>query len=91
MITPAVEEIADKLLGIDITTRGLRLLPYIQHCILNAIIMDKETISKEEEDILDDWVVVGYIRVEKGRLKCSKTFWDASCEILWEAYANYED
>ena len=91
MLTPDIEELADKLLGTDFNTCMLRLIPYLHHTIINAGLLDVERMNSEEQEIVMLWQTMGYLTANKGRLTCSRAFWTAMSEILWESYANYED
>jgi len=78
------QETKDKF---NITLPELRLLPYLQCCLLNHHPIDPRRITSEERDILRAWRDDGKITFSS---TCpptiSKEFWDYMNEVLWESY-----
>lgn len=86
-VTGKITEKAKELLNLDnISTRELRLMPYIQYTMMNNQTIDPNKISKEERGILADWRSRGFILGGASGLAISKDFWDAINEILWLGY-----
>lgn len=90
-LTDKVNQCAIATLGRPITQRELRLMPYVQHVMLNEQRLDPRKVSVAERDILKDWHDEGWIEGGAAGMAMSKVFWDALCEILWLAYVDYEE
>jgi hypothetical protein len=75
-----------ELLGYEITQEELRLMPYIQYCVLNDQNISPSHVNKKEREILSGWRYKGYISAPSASLKISKFFYDAICELLWLGY-----
>lgn len=94
-VTPQIKELSKKLLGYEIGVRELRLMPYVQYCL-----MDSERVSRineEESEILVKWYDSGFITqgmTDSGRvmigekLKVTHEFWTSMNEILYFSYAD---
>ena len=71
----------------QIDTKKLRLLPYLQHCLMNSFPIDPMKIDSEERQILQDWRDKGFITFSMTEpCTCTKEFWNKMCEILYETY-----
>lgn len=70
-----------------ITKEELRLMPYLQYCLMNNQSIDPCKISSEERKILSRWQKEGKI-TRSCIYGCSitKEFWDQMAEILYETY-----
>lgn len=90
VLTDKVNEIAKKMIGREITTRELRLLPYIQYVMTNEQKIDIRKINQEEREILSKWRKDGFIEGGASGLAITKEFWNFVCEIVFEAYVAYE-
>ena len=91
MLTERVLEVAKKQLKVeDFTVRELRLMPYVQHCVMNQLNLLPDRINQDERDILSKWRENGWLIGGASDLSVTKQFWNAMHEILWEAYADYE-
>jgi hypothetical protein len=86
MLTEKVQEKAKELLGIELTVLELRLMPYLQYCVMNTISLRRT--SSEEMNILTEWQNKGWLTLDGGMAILTKDFWDAMHEILWIAYTN---
>lgn len=87
MVTDEVRLKAKQILGIeDISKSELRLMPYIQYCMVNDQIIDPIKVNQEERDILSVWREKGWMKGGASGLSISKEFWDAIHEILWISY-----
>jgi len=85
-LTDDISKKATELLGIDITVRELRLMPYIQYVMMNDQRIEPRKINKEEREILSKWRDKKWIEGGASGLTITKTFWDAINEILWLGY-----
>ena len=90
ILTPEIVELGKELLGEELTTRALRLLPFIQYTIMNSKIMDQRSINSEERDTIGSWTQKGFISFHNNKLKVSREFYDAMNEILWQSYVDID-
>lgn len=87
-LTEDIQNVAYKHFGHNIMQTDLRLMPYIQYCIMNQQRLDPLKINKAERECLSDWRAEGHILGGAGEpIRCTKQFWDAMSEILWLGYA----
>ena len=78
------EELATKY---NVTLKELRLIPYVQYCLLNHTPIDIRRVDEEELEILEKWKSDNKIHEsDDNRLSCTKEFWDWMNAILWESY-----
>lgn len=78
------QEMKDKF---DITLPELRLLPYLQCCLINHQPIDPKKITAEERNILIAWRDDGKISFSMTNAPTiSKEFWNYMNEVLWESY-----
>lgn len=86
------QEVADKareLLGEDITTTELRLMPYLQYCAVNGLCLDRRRINKRETGFLSKWEDQGRLATSP-KMELSEEFWHTMCELIWLAYVRPE-
>ena len=89
VLTQEITNLSLELLGEEITTEQLRLLPYIQFCMMNSGYIDLTRINQSEWKCLFTWKANGnFDIVEDGKRIVSMTreFWDAMNAILYVAY-----
>ncbi len=86
MMTVEVKEISTKFLGREITVRELRLLPYVQDCLMNNRQLSREHLNAEEGIILAAWIAKGYITGSILSPELTKEFYDFMCEVLYYSY-----
>ena len=55
VLTPEVQEVANNLLGYELTVRELRLMPYLQYTVMNDKRINPNHINPEEREILSKW------------------------------------
>lgn len=80
-LTPEIK----KKYGVSI--KQLRLLPYLQDCLMNSRPIDPNKIDAEERKILQEWRDQGHITFSMSETcTCTKKFWDIMSEILYDAY-----
>jgi hypothetical protein len=88
MLTPEVKALALKLLGKEITTVELRLMPYIQYTLMNSKRIDVSRVNSDDRAIMSDWRARGWLDGGASEMSVSKEFWDAMHELLWVSYAS---
>lgn len=86
VLTEKIQSIAKEKLGREITVLELRLMPYIQFVMMNEQKLDIRKINEKEKKILHQWRLEEYIEGGASGMSITKEFWDAMCEILFEAY-----
>lgn len=89
-ISDAVDTAARAKLGRSITQMELRLMPYVQYCLMNDENIDPARINQQEREILAQWRIDGWIGGGASELRCSKDFWDGMNHVLWFGYVNHE-
>lgn len=91
MLTDAVKAKSKELLGYEITTRELRLMPYIDYTMKNNQYIELNKINEEEQGILHKWQDMNFITGTLMNLQLSKEFFMNMQEILWMAYVAYKE
>jgi len=89
IVTPQIESMSKDLLGVDINTTQLRLMPYVQYCVMNDQNIRPDRVNQADREVLSEWRQLGFIEGGASGLKVSKEFWDAMHEILWLGYVAY--
>jgi hypothetical protein len=89
-LTEAIKQKSMELLGVEITQRELRLMPFVQYCAVNDRFINRGSINAEERDILSKWAARGFGEFTSHCLDIEKKFWDAMSEIIWLAYVVYD-
>lgn len=89
-LTEEILVIARKLLDIELTVIQLRLLPYLQHLVMNKQTIMPNTLTKREHQIIHDWAKLGWLSVDSNKLTITKQFWDAMNAILWLGYVHHD-
>jgi hypothetical protein len=88
-LTKEIQAIAVAKLGREITLEELRLMPYVQHLMLNSKQLDRSMVSRREGSLLEEWKRAGWIGIGEGPTRpitITLSFWRVVCTILWEAY-----
>lgn len=86
-LTQRIKDKSKELLGYEITEQELRLIPYIQYCLINEHRLDAEKISIEEVAILTEWERKGFMQFSE-KIKATKEFWDTMSELIWLGYVD---
>ena len=87
-LTDRIKEKSKELLGYEIDTRELRLMPYIQYVMTNEQRIDPNHINKEEREILSKWRKAGHIEGGASVLRITEEFWNIICEIIRLGYVD---
>lgn len=82
---------AREVLGQEITQRELRLMPYVQHCVVNDQNIDPNKVNAEERVLLSHWRERGWISGGAVDLEVTEKFWHAMHDLLWLGYVTHED
>lgn len=89
-LTKEVQEIAKKHIGREINTTELRLIPYVQHVMVNEQRIDPTKLNQDDRKILRKWKDAGLVEGGASGLLIVEDFWDFMCEILWQSYVKQE-
>ncbi|UAN43863.1 hypothetical protein KGP17_15360 [Serratia sp. JSRIV001] len=89
-LTEAIKQKSMELLGVTITQREMRLMPYVQYCAVNDGFIDHIKTNAEERQILARWEFLRFGTFTGPRLDIEKKFWDAMGEIIWLSYVVYD-
>jgi len=89
-LTEKAQTIAQKFLGREITTKELRLLPYLQYTMMNDQKLDIRRVSEEERKILAKLREEGHIEGGASGLGVTREFWDFMADILFETYVDID-
>lgn len=90
-LTKQIKDKSRELLGKEITITELRLMPYVQSCMMNEQRIDPRRINPDERDILSDWRGRGWIEGGADGLAITEDFWNAMNAILWLGYVAYRE
>jgi hypothetical protein len=90
-LTDRIKAKSAELLGYEITQQELRLMPYLQYCMVNSQVVDPNKISSEERAIMSKWREAGHITGGASGLGMTKQFWDIICELICLGYVDLID
>ena len=90
MLTNDVQNLALQLFGRQITITELRMMPYIQHVVVNSQEIDDSRINELEREILRVWHEERRIKYIASGLKITKQFWDAINQLVWLSYVDWD-
>ncbi|BFU60734.1 MULTISPECIES: hypothetical protein [Rodentibacter] len=85
-LTDEIKQKSNELLGYEITQQELRLMPYVNYCLLNRKNISRDHIKREELDILTDWEEKGYIKSPISELAVKKEFFFAMNALIFLGY-----
>jgi len=89
-ITDNILMVSRQKLGREISLAELRLMPYLQHIMVNNQKFDYHRLCKHEIAIIEHWDELDWISmVDPDQIWISKYFWDFISEAMWLAYVNY--
>lgn len=88
MLTSRIKIRSKELLGYEMDTIELRLMPYILDRMMNDQRLDPHKINAEEKIILSKWREAGHIQGGASGLRISDEFWRIICEIVKLGYVD---
>jgi hypothetical protein len=91
MLTTRIREKSKSLLGYEIDTAELRLMPYIMHVMINDQSIDIFRIDEKERVVLSKWRDAGHIDGGAGGMQITEKFWTIICEIVWLGYVDIQE
>lgn len=93
-MTKLIEEVKTKskeFLGYELNVTGIRLIPYIQYCLLNNRYIESRKTNNKEKLLISKWIDEGYIIGDVyNSFTVTKEFWNFMCDILWLSYVNID-
>ena len=90
-LTERIKARSKELLGYEVDTDELRLMPYIQYVMVNEQRTGRGFLSPQENEILSKWKDKGYTEREGRRLKVTKAFWDIISELIFLGYVDLSE
>ena len=91
LLTTAVQDAANIMLGRGITQKELRLVPYVHYVMVNDRKLDPMKVNGEERKILAEWKAQGHIEGGACGLSVTKHFWDFMNEVMFLAYVAFDN
>jgi len=85
-LTTEVQEVFQAEFGRETTVMELRLLPYLQFCLMNKQNIDPNKVNSEERSVLSMWRKAGFIEGGASDLSVNPEFWRKMNEVLLAAY-----
>lgn len=76
-----------EFLGRDLTLEDIRLIPYIQYCVVNHNQLDRSEMDANERKLVNDWVERGWLE-KFPHVIPSREFWQFMCDVLFDFYAD---
>lgn len=90
-ITDEIQKLARDYLGREITTRELRLYPFIDYCLKNGGYMSRDKIDDEEVDIIHSYDEKTQLKRDfQGYIWVSESFYNYIQSVLWHSYVDYK-
>jgi len=87
-LTDRIKEKSKELLGYEITTEQLRLLPYINHTMTNTHKLNPSKITQKEREFISKLRSEGHIEGGVGGMRITKNFWLIMNELLFLGYVD---
>ena len=90
MLTQRIKDASMRLLGYEMDTTELRLMPYIQYVMVNDQRLDPRKCNQDDREILAKWRAAGLIEGGAGGLGITEEFWNIICEIIRLGYVDID-
>lgn len=88
-LTDRIKEKSKELMGREISTRELRLMPYALTTMIDSPQrIDPRRINQEERGFLSLWREAGYMEGGASGMQITREFWDILCEIVFLGYVD---
>lgn len=91
MLTDRIKVKSRELIGREISSTELRLIPYIQYVMVNDHKIDPRKINQEELEIMSLWRNAGYLEGGLSEMGITREFWDFMNEILFLGYVDVDE
>jgi hypothetical protein len=90
MLTERIKKRSKELLGYEIDTRELRLMPYVLTVMMNEQKIDVRRINQEEREILSKWRNAGHVEGGASGMGITKEFYNILCELVFLGYVDLD-
>jgi len=90
-LTEEIKTRSKELIGYEIDTTELRLIPYIHYVMVNEHRIDPRKINAEERKIMSRWRSAGHIDGGLSEMGITKEFWNFMNEILFLGYVDVDE
>ncbi len=87
-VTDRIKEKSRELLGYEISTTELRLMPYVMYILQNNQKIQPQRCNQDDRNILSKWKTAGHAEGGASGLAITKQFWDIMCEIVFLGYVD---
>lgn len=87
-LTNRIKKRSKELLGYEMDTTELRMMPYILYIMTNEQRIDPNKINSDDRAILKKWRKTGYIEGGMSGLRITEEFWNIICEIVRLGYVD---
>lgn len=85
-LTDKIQELARSFLDREITTRELRLYPYLDYVMKNEQKIEPNRVNREDRDVLQKLREENHIEGGASGLSMTKEFYDYINQVLWLGY-----
>lgn len=90
-LTQRIKDKSKELLGYEMDTTELRLMPYILTIMMNEQRIDPAKCNQDDRDVLQKWRKARYIEGGMSGLQITVEFWNIICEIVQLGYVDIDD
>lgn len=90
-VTERIKEKSIELLGYEIDTVELRLMPYVLTVMMNEQRIKPRHCNQDDREILQKWRNAGHIEGGASGLQITEEFWNILCEIVRLGYVDLDD
>lgn len=88
VLSRRIQDKSLELLGYELTTTHLRLMPYIASVMMDDQRIDPRKVNADERLILQQWRDEEHIQGGAGGLCITKEFWDIIHELIFLGYVD---
>jgi len=89
-LTDEIKKRSKELLGYEIDTTELRLMPYVLHTMMDDQRIDPRKCNQDDRVILKKWRQAEHIEGGASGLQITKEFWNIICEIVRMGYVDID-
>ncbi len=90
-LTDRIKKKSVELLGYEMDTTELRLMPYVLTVMMNGQRIDPAKLNQDDRDILSKWRKAGHIEGGMSGLQITEEFWNIICEVVRLGYVDLSD
>lgn len=90
VLTDAIKVKSREMMGREIDTTELRLMPYVMHTMMNSQVLDPNKISSKERAVLAIWRTAGYIEGGASGMGITEEFWNIMTTLVFMGYVDID-